>query len=170
MKVADVVPLPRLCSEKCFQSPWQTIAVRGWADGNYNQALYVFLSAIKTQLYKSSSPLQATTKTTDCKQAIRAELVWFMSSWNALFDSMSKLGMVRTALAQCAAAIKETPVEIRQEYSTPFSSLDDQPIFQLSQDCDLKASQLEHETVSSTLRSQYADHSVFKLAVEAHSK
>jgi hypothetical protein len=128
--------------------------------------LYVFLTAIKTQLYQESS-LQTTTKDTRFKQAIKAELVFFMSHFDQFYNSMSQLGMVRTALAQCAAAIKETPVEIRQEYS---SSTTDQPIFPLSQDCDYKVSQHNTDAVSRTLKDHYDNHTVFKLAVEAHSK
>jgi hypothetical protein len=82
--------------------------------------------------------------------------------------------MVRTALAQCAAALKETPVELIQDY-TPSPDTDspstpiDQPIFQLSRDCEYnKAS--EYEDLSSTFRDQYTNHTVFKFAVQAHSK
>jgi hypothetical protein len=161
--------------EKCFRSPWQSTTVRAWIDGFYNQALYVFLSAIKTQIYQDQ-PCQASTSDSRYKQAVRGELVWFMTHFNSLYDSMNRLGMVRTTLAQCAAALKETPVEIRQDYASSPESLPsspsiatpiDEPIFQLSRDVDFPLSR--YEEVSSIIKDHCTNHTVFKFAVEAHS-
>lgn len=136
---------------------------------------------MKTHLYQDH-PLHSTTSDSRYKQAIRGELVWFMTHFNKLYESMNNLGMVRDTLAQCATALRQTPVELRQSYTVASSSspeLDhssaagsistpiDEPMFYLLKDSDFEPRM--YQDASSTFKEQYDNHSMFKLAVEAHS-
>lgn len=132
--------------EQCFGSPWQTITARSWIDGFFNQALFIFLSAIKIQLFQETSTM-ASSGSQEHFQAIRGELVWFMSNFNQLYHSMSQLGMVRTALAQCATALKETPVQIRK-----WTVAIEEPIFEVALPRDVHDND-EHTTRSSSFSS-----------------
>lgn len=179
--------------KECFNSPYQSITSRSWIDGHFNQALFIFLMAIKSHLYQSPPPKPAS-DSHNYSNAIRAELVWFMTNFNRIYNAMNRLRMVRTALSQCAIALRKTPVRINSSSSTSsstsspkapsspsFGSPDlDAPIFELFDDDDdedqddgyhsrTSPSSTRRDDPLKSFIDEYRNHTTFRSAVSTHS-